>query len=114
MMLGSPEAGSAAEPARPIGRVYTNDHFVQGLGYYHAPYRNWFAYPYNYFDTNRGQYFHGGNWSEKPHESITNLSSSLRPPPPTVVPVAATRPSSSHISRNGFGSSSYGSTRIGS
>lgn len=57
--------------------VYTNDFYVPGVGYYHAPYRAFFAYPYNHFDPQKNQYYFGGNWAALPNESITNISSPM-------------------------------------
>ena len=89
----SPGAISAAQ-------VYTNDHYIPGAGYYHAPYRAWFPMRYNGYDPFRRMYFHGGQWSESPHQSITNLSS---PTPEAVQQVRAQR---TDISRGGFGRTS--------
>ena len=63
--------------------VYTNNFYVPGVGYYHAPFRAWYALPYNHFDTQNRRYFFGGQWGTSPHQSITNIS----PPTPTAVPL---------------------------
>lgn len=55
--------------------VYTNDHYVPRLGYYHAPFRAWYAERYNHYDPATRLYFQGGQWLATPHSSITNLSS---------------------------------------
>ena len=84
----------------------TNNTYVASHGYWHAPYHNWYPYPYNYFDPARG-YFHGGQWSPAPHESTITASRPL-----AANSSGAGKPSSSsHISRGGFGghSSSAGS-----
>lgn len=52
-------------------QTYTNNYYVAGRGYYHAPYHAWYPLPYNYRDPARG-YFHGGNYTVGPHiSSIT-------------------------------------------
>jgi hypothetical protein len=80
--------------------VYTNNCYVPGVGYYHAPFRAWYALPYNHFDPQTQRYFYGGQWGTAPFESITNLSS------PTPEVAAATQARRTDIPRSGFGSSS--------
>jgi hypothetical protein len=77
--------------------VYTNNFYVPGAGYYHAPFRNWYRLPYNHFDPQNKQYFYGGTWGPQPFESITNLSS------PTADAVQLAQNSRTDISRGGFG-----------
>jgi hypothetical protein len=77
--------------------VYTNDYFISGAGYYHAPYRRWFQMPYNYYDPAQKAYFHGGLWTPAPHESITNISS---PTPEAVQQIQAQQAA---VRRGGFG-----------
>ena len=79
----------------------TNNFFLPGTGYYHAPFRNWYALPYNHFDTQRQLFYYGGQWGAQPYLSITNISS----PTPEAVQVAEN--TRTDISRGGFGSS-YG------
>ena len=47
-------------PAAPLAadRDYPNNDFTPGVGYYHAPYRSWFPFPFNHHDPSRG--FFGG------------------------------------------------------
>jgi hypothetical protein len=54
-------------PPTPLAedRVYTNNEYIPGVGYYHAPYHAWFPHPYNYHDPSRG-YFAGGLWQAVP------------------------------------------------
>ncbi len=80
--------------------VYTNDYYVPGVGYYHAPFRAWYSHPYNYRDPRTGRYFFGGQWGEAPFENITNISSPL----PEIARQAQSQ--RSDIPRSGFGSSS--------
>lgn len=110
MLLGSFSAGAiAASAAAAEARVtpesyYTNDYFLPGAGYYHAPFRGFFPQPYNHYDATRKMYFHGGAWSAEPHRSIVNISA------PT--PEAAQRAESlrtdvrRNVPRAGFGSTS--------
>ncbi|MEO6569135.1 MAG: hypothetical protein ABIO94_10275 [Opitutaceae bacterium] len=93
----------AAAPALP--RVtpesfYTNDIFLPGVGYYHAPFRAFYPQPYNFYDPARKMYFYGGQWGPVPHESIVNISS------PTVEAARAAEASRTDIRRGGFGNSS--------
>lgn len=95
-------AGCEQKPSVSAENVYTNNYYVPGAGYYHAPFRNWYSLPYNHFDTQKNLYFYGGQWGARPFESITNISS----PTPEAVQVAqATR---TDISRGGFGGFSSG------
>jgi len=73
------------------GQSLTNNTYVPGHGYYHAPYHSWYPYPYNSYHPGLG-YYHGGDFSPSPHTS----------------PVTASRPigssaRASFISRGGFG-----------
>jgi hypothetical protein len=93
-------------PVVSTENTYTNNYYVPGSGYYHAPYRSWFPYPYNHYEAGRG-YFHGGNWTSEPQRSTETAS---RPNADAVSHINQTRKSSSgssSISRNGFGHSSH-------
>jgi hypothetical protein len=78
--------------------VYTNNHYLPGVGYYHAPFRGWFAHPYNHFDPQSRRYFQGGQWAAKPHQSITNVSS------PTSEMALQAQAQRTDVRRSGFGS----------
>ena len=94
--------GCTPKPSVSAENVYTNNFFVPGAGYYHAPFRTWYALPYNHFDAQKNLYFYGGQWGALPFESITNISS----PTPEAVQVAqSTR---TDVSRGGFGGYSSG------
>ncbi len=79
---------------------YTNNHYVHGVGYYHAPYHAWFPFPYNSYAPGRG-YYHGGTWSTEPHQSSVRVSQ----PAPSVVHTAQASHNNA-VRRSGFGSSS--------
>lgn len=108
MLITGLSAGALAgcDPSGPApvtsSAVYTNDFYVPGVGYYHAPHRAFFAYPYNHFDPQKNEYYFGGQWSSLPGESITNISSPL-----TNVAVFAEN-QRSDVSRGGFGCTSGG------
>jgi hypothetical protein len=95
-------AGCTPKPSISAENVYTNNFFLPGAGYYHAPFRNWYALPYNHFDTQKNLYFYGGQWGAQPFESITNISS---PTPEAVQLAQSTR---TDVSRGGFGGYSGG------
>jgi hypothetical protein len=105
LLLGGLSAGALtgcnSRPSVNVANVYTNDFFIPGAGYYHAPFRGWFAKPYNYYDPQNQLYFYGGQWGKLPFESITNLSN------PTAEAVAFAESTRTDISRGGFGGS-YG------
>ncbi len=107
--LGAGALGGCNEKAVVSPKcVYTNNDYIPGVGYYHAPFRAWFPYPYNHFDPQSHRYFFGGQWSATPMLNITNLST---PTPQTALLAESMR---TDISRGGFGASaghysSYGS-----
>jgi len=100
--------GSGDPSKAPISpsAVYTNNYFVPGAGYYHAPFRQWYHVAYNYYEPNSQKYFYGGQWGNAPFESITNISS---PTPETAQLVQSQRTDvsrSTGVHRSGFGGTS--------
>jgi hypothetical protein len=95
-----PSGSQARSEPLSASEVYTNNHYVPGVGYYHAPFRAWYGFPYNHFDAKLNRYYHGGQWSEVPHESITNISS------PTPVVASQAQTTRTDVTRSGFGSTS--------
>jgi hypothetical protein len=93
--------GCDQKPAISTQNYYTNNFYVPGAGYYHAPFRQWYPLPFNHFDPQQKRYFYGGQWNGQPCSSITNISSPL---PEAVTVAENTR---TDISRGGFGNS-YG------
>ncbi len=110
VLIGSLSAGamngcspSSTPSASLVTRgVYTNDYHIPGLRYYHAPFRDWYSLPYNHYDPARRMYFHGGQWSEGPHQSITNISS-----PSDQAFALAQSSSRPNVHRSGFGNTGY-------
>jgi len=76
---------------------YTNNFHVPGVGYYHAPFRNWYPLPYNHYDRQTQRYFYGGQWGATPCETITNIS---QPLPQAAALAQAQR---TDVVRGGFG-----------
>lgn len=66
-----PARSYASSSYRPAAarRSYQTDEYVSGLGYFHAPYRAFYPYRFNYYDPNRG-YFHGGLWTPQPMQTL--------------------------------------------
>jgi hypothetical protein len=107
VLLGGLSAGAltacavaAQAPRITTESYFTNDDHIPGAGYYHAPFRGFFSFPYNHYDPNRKQYFYGGQWGPAPHRSIVNISA---PSPEAVRAAEAVR---SDVRRSGFGSTS--------
>lgn len=108
LLLGGISAGALAG-CKPDARkapitqdsFYTNNYYVPGAGYYHAPFRAWYSLPYNHFDTKQQRFFYGGQWAASPYESVINISS---PTPEAASMAQAVR---TDISRGGFGSTSH-------
>jgi len=102
-LLGGFSAGAlagcspAGRPAISSENVYTNNFYLPGMGYYHAPFCAWYPHPYNFYDAQKRQYFFGGQWAPDPFQSIINVSS---PSPQTARNSQAVR---SDIPRGGFG-----------
>ena len=111
MLIGGLTAGAltscgpTSAPKSPItaDRVYTNNAYVAGVGYYHAPFRAWYSLPYNHFDPQTQRYFYGGQWGAAPCQSITNISA----PPSAVAQQAEAQ--RTDVPRGGFGSTSRSS-----
>jgi hypothetical protein len=90
-----PRIGAAGDWGDGNAQAVTNNTYVPGRGYYHAPYARWYPHPYNSYFPGLG-YYHGGNYTPSPNSSR----------------VTASHPSgssshSSGISRGGFGSSGH-------
>ena len=83
--------------------TYTNNYYVHGAGYYHAPYRAWYPYPYNSYLPGRG-YYHGGQWTSNPDVGSVNASR----PAPEAVRAAQVQHNTARagVRRGGFGGSS--------
>ena len=66
---------SAPSGARPVAthRSYPNNYFVQGLGYYHAPYYAFFPKRFNEQDPAQG-YYYGGEWHAAASNSTVTSS----------------------------------------
>ena len=92
--------GSGNPPPLSSENVYTNNFYVPGVGYYHAPFRAWFSLPYNHFDPQTQRYFFGGQWSQTACQSITNISA------PTEQVAQHAEVLRTDIERGGFGSTS--------
>lgn len=54
-------------PTVDAGTNYPNNHYLPGVEYYHAPYRMWYPYPFNYYDAAHG-WFRGGSWRKSVQE----------------------------------------------
>jgi hypothetical protein len=116
VLLGGFSAGAlAASTAAAEARItpesyYTNDYFIGGVGYYHAPFRGFYARPYNDYDAARKMYYYGGQWGPAPHQSIVNISA----PTPRAAQLAQSQrtdlrhstPIVPVVHRSGFGSTS--------
>ncbi|MBI2948326.1 MAG: hypothetical protein HYY23_11835 [Verrucomicrobia bacterium] len=85
--------------------TYTNNQYVHGAGYYHAPFHGWFPFPYNHFVPNQG-YYHGGQWAQHPHQSALTASRPTAQAAQFAQAQRATSQSASGTRRSGFGRSS--------
>lgn len=106
ILLGGLSAGAVAgcSPGShvPVSAevAYTNNHYVPGVGYYHAPFRAWYSMPYNHFDPQTQRYFYGGQWGATPFQNITNLSE------PRLDAARQAEAQRTDVPRGGFGSTS--------
>jgi hypothetical protein len=94
----SPSSAAAEEPRVSTESYYTNDHYIAGVGYYHAPFRAFFPHRYNHFDPSTRRYFYGGEWGAAPFQSAINIST------PTAQAVASAEAARNASVRGGFGS----------
>jgi hypothetical protein len=108
ILLGGLSAGALAgcspnSQQSPLSseNFYTNNFYIPGAGYYHAPFRAWYSLPYNHFDPQGRRYFYGGQWGTAPFETITNISQ------PTPQAVATAQAQRTDIRRGGFGGTYY-------
>lgn len=112
LVSGCDDSSQNGTAGYPAGASITNNAHIPGLGYYHAPYHGWYEYPYNYYRPGLG-YFHGGTFTPQPFVSdIIASDPSIRP---TYGGSAGgdgahlgSTPSSSSVSRGGFGSIGHG------
>ena len=110
VLLGGLSAGALTscaptvegEPRISPDSVYANDQYVEGAGYYHAPFHAFYPQRYNYFDAARRQYYYGGQWGDTPYRSVINVSA------PTVPAAAAAQTGRANVVRAGFGSTGRG------
>lgn len=93
-------SGSSDEPRITPASVYVNDHHIPGAGYYHAPFHAFFPKPYNFYDASTHQYYHGGQWSLAPYQSVINVSA------PTSDAALLAQRAREAVQRQGFGSTS--------
>jgi hypothetical protein len=82
--------------------VYTNNYYLPGVGYYHAPFCDWYKNQYNRYDPATRSYYYAGLWHLTAFESITNISS------PTFQAAAHAEAARTDIVRGGFGGTSGG------
>lgn len=95
-------SGCKQKPSVSAENVYTNNFHLPGVGYYHAPFRDWFYLPYNHFDPQTQRYYYGGHWEKEPMQNFTNISS------PTRQAAEFAETSRTDISRGGFGGTGGG------
>jgi hypothetical protein len=95
-------------PPISADQTYTNNHYVHGVGYYHAPYSRWYPFPYNHYMPGQG-YYYGGRWAPQPETPSTTAS---RPSAEAARLAQTQRAAStrSSFSGSGSGSSSKSST----
>src|SRR3954465_7047120 len=96
-----PDWDAQPELARPV-QVLTNNTYIEGRGYYHAPHFGFYPHPYNIFVPGRG-YYYGGNYSPEPEHSSVTASA---PGKGFNTPV--------HVDRGGFLRGSSRSTHVSS
>lgn len=119
LLLGGFAAGAfSVAVAAEVGRItpesfFTNDTFVPGAGYYHAPFQRFFPQRYNHYDPARQLYFYGGQWGPAPHRSIVNISA----PTPEAARLAQAQRTDLRsnalpyvVPRSGFGSTGGGNS----
>lgn len=89
-------------PPVTTDNVYTNNYYLSGVGYYHAPFCDWYRNRYNQYDPATRSYYYAGLWHLTAFESITNISS------PTFQAASHAEAARTDIVRGGFGGTSGG------
>jgi hypothetical protein len=110
MVLSSTLAGGCDDRGAPgdwsaesAANTVTNNTYVPGRGYYHAPCNGWFPYPYNYYSPGLG-YYHGGVYTPDP---ASDPVISSRPTAPGGGSRVRSGTSDPVVTRGGFGSSGH-------
>jgi hypothetical protein len=93
----SPTSVSAAESIS-ASTSYTNNHYVRGLGFYHAAYNGFYPHPHNQHTPGLG-YYHGGMYTSTPDKSGVVASK------PSAGTVAKAQALHGGTARGGFGKS---------
>lgn len=88
---------TAEGPARKESQVLTNDTYIPGRGYYHAPFFTFFPFPYNHYRPGAG-YYRGGQYHSYPDYSVL--------PPTKPGPHANVTPAE-NVNRGGFARSKW-------
>jgi len=107
---GCDDGSQYGDPGYAASANVTNNTYVSGLGYYHAPYRGWFEYPYNCYRPGFG-YYHGGIYTPQPY--VSDILSSSPSIPSTYGGAggqganSGSTGASSGVSRGGFGSTGH-------
>jgi hypothetical protein len=112
LVSGCDDPSTYGAPGYAASTMVTNNTYVPGLGYYHAPYRGWFQFPYNDYRPGFG-YYHGGLYTPQPY--VSDIQASPQPTPFTFggsgggggAHLRSTE-SSSSVTRGGFGSIGHG------
>ena len=86
-------------------QVVTNDTYIEGRGYYHAPFHAWYPFPYNFYSPGIG-YYRGGSYHAQPDLVVPKPSY-----PGKSMNAAAVSSDRENVNRGGFTRSS---TRSGS
>lgn len=79
--------------------TYVNNHYIPGVGYYHAPFMSFFPYRYNDFTPGRG-YYYGGSYHQT---ADTTPVTSSRPSASAVTSANSAWRTANPSRRGGFG-----------
>ena len=106
----SAEEDMAAAAIVEPGREYSNNHYIPGVGFYHALQGAWLPLRHNSYQEGRG-YYHGGGWHSLPDSGTIARSlpgrgviAAVNRQWKSANPAAAAALANNHrISRGGFG-----------
>ncbi len=73
----APPADDGQPATVDTATAYPMNHYITGVGYYHAPYHTWFPFPFGYHDASRGWY-RGGQWRPGPTPTPTEQAEEAR------------------------------------
>ena len=103
MLSGCSRRNEQPRAALRTSQVVTNDTYIEGRGYYHAPFHTWYPFPYNFYSPGIG-YYRGGSYYPQPDLTIP------KPTYPGKFAYASAANAEERVNRGGFTRNGSGSS----